>query len=503
LVIVLVQGAEGVERDHGETIAPVRACDKIDPFSRTWCSGGTSVYVGLRIRAHSQKARDLTAREGASMNTRTIRSTLIGSLGVALALLSGSALAISFRITDLGTLGGTTSHGDAMNASGQVTGFSTTAGDAVGHAFLWDGTTMVDLGTLGTRSDGVAINASGQVTGFSLTRVGLTRVHHAFLSNGTTMQDLGTIGGLSSFGRAINDAGQVTGEAQAASGHTHAFLWDGTAMRDLGTLRGEFSFGVAINASGQVTGSASVTPGTFAPDLHAFLWNGTAMHDLGTLGGTNSAGVAINDSGQVTGASVTDDPDFQIHAFLWDGTTMVDLGTLGSWFSEGVAINASGQVTGRALTIDGEEHAFLWDGTTMLDLGTVEGGSRSIGAAINASGQVTGVAETAAGAEHAFFWDATSMHDLNALIDLADPLEPFVTLMGGVDINDLGQILANGFDSRTGEEHAYLVFPVGVPEPGTLALLGLGLLGLAVAQRRAVGTTVRRRRRGFAQQGLR
>ena len=41
------------------------------------------------------------------MNTRKLRSTLIGTLGVALALASGSALAISFRITDLGTLGGT------------------------------------------------------------------------------------------------------------------------------------------------------------------------------------------------------------------------------------------------------------------------------------------------------------------------------------------------------------------------------------------------------------
>ena len=41
------------------------------------------------------------------MNTDIIRSTLVRAFGVALALTAGSALAISFRITDLGTLGGT------------------------------------------------------------------------------------------------------------------------------------------------------------------------------------------------------------------------------------------------------------------------------------------------------------------------------------------------------------------------------------------------------------
>ena len=80
---------------------------------------------------------------------------------------------------DLGTLGGTHSDGHGINASGQVTGYSRTTGDAAYHAFLYDGT-MHDLGTLGgTDSYGLGINDSGQVTGYSHTTGDAT--YHAFL----------------------------------------------------------------------------------------------------------------------------------------------------------------------------------------------------------------------------------------------------------------------------------------------------------------------------------
>ena len=418
----------------------------------------------------SEGTKPYGAGRGASMNARAIPSAI---LTVALALGARPGLATSFRLTDLGTLGGTVSSGSELSESGQVTGASFTAGNEARHAFVWDGTTLVDLGTLGgADSFGLAINASGQVAGLSQTAGNEAR--HAFLWDGTTMQDLGTLGGRVSEGRAINASGQVTGHSQTAAGATHAFLWDGTRMVDLGTLRGTTSFGIAINASGQVTGRSQTTAGAF----HAFLWAGTRMQDLGTLGGRVSEGHAINAAGQVTGLSQTAAGAF--HAFLWDGTTMLDLGTLGGGLGIGNDINAAGQVTGNSFTArDATIHAFLWDGGTLRDLGTLGAFNLlSSAAAINDSGQVVGFAEILSGVPHAFLWDGTAMHDLNTLIDPADPLQPFVTLQFGVDINDLGQILADGCDSRLNECHAYLVSPIAAAPDAAAqieALLGVVL----------------------------
>ena len=135
-------------------------------------------------------------------------------------------------MTDLGTLGGTSSRSLGINDSGQVTGVSNKA-DGSNHAFLYSSGTMTDLGTLGgTSSKGLGINASGQITGFAYTTGDAST--HAFLETGGTMLDLNTLlshtdplTGLITLTDAtgINDSGQIVANGCYNDGSKcHAFL---------------------------------------------------------------------------------------------------------------------------------------------------------------------------------------------------------------------------------------------------------------------------------------
>ena len=76
------------------------------------------------------------------------------------------AAAQTYKITDLGTLGGGFSQANATGGWGQVVGLSENA-DGEYHAFLYSGRTLTDLGTFGGElSAAVAINSASQIAGY-------------------------------------------------------------------------------------------------------------------------------------------------------------------------------------------------------------------------------------------------------------------------------------------------------------------------------------------------
>jgi len=224
---------------------------------------------------------------------------------------------------DLGTLGGSDSFAFVINENEQIAGISftnstpnPTSGIPTVDPFLWDGGTMIDLGTFGGSFGGVGgLNNRGQVAGFSFIAGDLAT--HAYIWERGVLADLGTLGGDNSAAGWINNAGQASGTADLADGTHHAFIWWNGKMTDLGTVGDDpCSNGGYINASGQMTGTSTDCHGTI---LHIYLWENGSMIDLSAqvLPGSGFAfvePVAINDVGEIVGNGVL--PNGDVHAVV-------------------------------------------------------------------------------------------------------------------------------------------------------------------------------------------
>jgi probable HAF family extracellular repeat protein len=226
----------------------------------------------------------------------------------------------SGAMVDLATVLGMTgnSHGYAINKSGLITGDYTNGG-ALNAFVTAPGGGFQNLGTLGgLTSSGFAINSSGQVAGVSSIDMQGTEV--AFYTDGNhVMHSLGFLqGGSFSTAQGINDAGHVTGFGTTTGGFNQAFFWSGSGtLQTLGNLAGgSSSLGLAINNGDVVVGEADVAGNVF----HAFIWNAKdGMQDLNALAPIAgwqqlTAALGVNDFGQITGYGITSSGE--THGFL-------------------------------------------------------------------------------------------------------------------------------------------------------------------------------------------
>lgn len=356
---------------------------------------------------------------------RLALSALVFSFGAASPVLSQAQ---SYVDVALGNVASYT-----LNDKGQVTGY--TFADDGFRAFITgdngSGLTLINLPVdpydgYPPGSGGFGINNKGQVVGvmFSVDK-------HVF-ATGPQGQDARSDGALQYLSvdtaPLINDLGQIAG--QQTNGRAVILDLATDQVKVFGESQDLSATPSALNAAGQMVGYFALGSGT---DSHAFISNSDgSLKDLGTLGGASSAALAINKHGLVVG---------------WSDTT------------------------------NGGRHAFMTssDGQSLIDISPSVDDSSAFG--VNDAGQIVGD-----------YWDAGSGRFrpfiTGAMGQGFQDLRTVMTTTGSLDIlsiqgiNNAGQLLV---EDTAGQSH--LLTP-GVPEPGTMALWLLGLVGLGAAVRR-------------------
>lgn len=308
-----------------------------------------------------------------------IRTTLIAML-VALSPQLAAWAAPFYSVTDLGTLGGATSFGTALNDNGHAVGYSLTAGGDT-RAFYWTlGGGMVDLGIIGTgSSQAFDISNTDNIVGQSGGKAfrwapgpGMVLIDSASngSANGINESNVAigsrAAGGqfnqtlrwsaanlvtnpfplFNSRGYAINDLAQFVGTVSTLSG---GYYSNGSTVTNLGFFLPE-----DLNNSRTIVGSVSGIATWLDFDTNT-------TTTLGKLSPTDSSSTAlgINQAGTIVGISVGSG------AFVTDSpSTIVSLTSLlapsfSGWeILTATDINNAGQIIGVG-RYGGQDHAVI------------------------------------------------------------------------------------------------------------------------------------------------
>ncbi len=366
---------------------------------------------------------------------------------------------LQYQVSNLATLGGTSSGGNSINNQTWVAGYSRLAGNQSRHATLWRNGSLLDLGTLGGPNSSVTWNVKdtgGVIVGISQT---------------ATPEPLGEYWSSAAFYGPPYNIGFIN----------LGFVWEQNQVRGLPTFPGgNNGFATGANNLRQVIGwaengvhdGACVSPQVlqFRPAMWT-LGPPDQIQDLPLIpGDTSGAATAINDNGQIVGISGICDQAVgrhtARHAVLWENGGVTDLGNLGAqWWNTPTAINQRGDVVG----FDGDPafvegdivHAFMWtreDGIRHLK--PLQGRSPkhvdSEAYGINQARQVVGISCDANFIDcRAVIWDhGNTPTDLNELKGSYS-----ARLESAKDINDNGEITGRAIDGN-GVRTAYLAIPL-------------------------------------------
>jgi probable HAF family extracellular repeat protein len=217
--------------------------------------------------------------------------------------------------------------GNALNNKGQVVGQQDVEPPLPqrppqqAFLFSYSNKSLVDIDNVpGRQSNATSINDAGQVTGslstgtcpppFSVFPACLGNTH-AFVYTGSGLVDIGTLGGTFSAGTSINNRGDVIGTSTLANGDGHLFLYTQGHMQDLGTVAGQSPEGGIINDHG---------------DILAFSVGGSYLYRRHSFFKLPITATAINNNSEIVGSKPAVTAGSR--AYVYFGGVAVDLNKL-------------------------------------------------------------------------------------------------------------------------------------------------------------------------------
>jgi probable HAF family extracellular repeat protein len=297
------------------------------------------------------------------------------------------------------------------------------------------------------------LNNRGDVVGLHVAATGQQRAFRWRNGVLTDLHDLISPSAPHTNASDINDRGTIVG---TINGGQNAYQLSGTQVTPIEVIEGQdFVFPLDVNNRGQL-----IVELAGGPDPGDFFVDGDRVEKLPGLPNGSGGMLAreITDRGAVVGIAFT--ADFSTRAVLWQNGVLTELGIPAGFNANSAAdINIFNRVAG-ALAVNFQPAAATWKDGEWTLLPSIAPGVPQVSnaASINDLGAIVGGTSLNGGeSRFATLWFLGRAFKLDDLVSASDPLKQFVRFDSALFINNRGDIVSLGVDSRSGGFQPYFL----------------------------------------------
>ncbi|MDQ6666551.1 MAG: DUF3466 family protein [Acidobacteriota bacterium] len=269
---------------------------------------------------------------------------------------------------------------------------------------------------------------------------------------------------------------QIVGDYYSSDRIVHGFVLGATGFQTIDYPGASLTEPFDINDAGTTVGYARIAS-TFG-----FIEAGGNFNAYSVPGSLITQAYGLNSNGDIVGHYLAGDGSG--HGFELSGGRLTTIDYPGALDTDAFDINNSGQIVGTYADKTGR-HGFLLDGTNFTAVDYPQSTETQL-AGINNKGQIVGSYIVNSGMTYGLFLNGGPSGTFSTL---SVPGSIFTTALG---VNDSGSVVGY-YTDRSGANlltSGFIAAPIASPEPSTMALLGGGMLGLAVYRGRSLNRRI-------------